>query len=232
MALGPTVPGADGRASVTGAPPMRMGLLGLLLFAAGAVAAEPAITVLGLFKDKAVVTIDGQRRVLTRGQASPEGVTLVSADSEAAVLSYRGHRRTYHLGSEPGGRYREPQVPEVRIPRGGDGMYHTAGDINGRPVSFLVDTGATTIAMNAGQARALGLDYEQGRPAMVTTASGQVPGYQLELNRVQVGPIGLREVAAVVVEGDYPERILLGLSFLERVEIQRRGKILYLRKPY
>lgn len=180
----------------------------------------------GLYKDKAIVSIDGKQRKLGVGQTSPEGVKLLSANSKEAVLEIAGERRLYVLGSPA--RLQEfvaPQHTTVRLRRNPQGMYSSIGSINGKPVDFLVDTGASLIAMNANQAKRLSLDYQRlGKPVTVSTASGLEQGYQIELKRVTLGDIELRDIDAVVLAGSSPPEVLLGMSFLGKLEIQHNGQ--------
>lgn len=196
-------------------------------------AAVEEVMVLGLFKDKAVLRIDGNRRVLAVGQTSPEGVKLIAADSDGATLEIDGEERRLPLGSHIGATYSAPQQPEVQIWPDTDGMYKAVGSINGFPVNFLVDTGATSIAMNERQARRLGIDFRlKGKPGTVTTASGVVEVYGVRLDRVKVGDILLRNVQAVVLTGGRPEEVLLGMSFLGRLDMRRDGQVMLLKKKF
>ena len=112
-------------------------------------------------------------------------------------------------------------------------MYSTVGFINGQQVNFLVDTGATWIAMNVHQARSLGINFRYiGKRGSVSTANGIVPFYQVILDKVRVGEIELLNVAAGVLEGSSPPQVLLGNSFLNRVEMQRHGQVMLLKKKY
>lgn len=203
----------------------------LLLAAAPLHAAE--IVVLGLFKGKAVLQVDGARRVVSEGQSTPEGITLIEADSEAALLDVGGRRVRYGLGTHIGSSYSAPQQQEVRIWPDTGGMYTVSGAVNGYSVSFLVDTGASLVAMNSGEAKRMGVDYlRDGRPGMIETASGRETAYRVELDSVSVGEIKLYNVPAVVLEGEMPSNILLGMSFLDRLEMQREGKALVLRNKW
>lgn len=193
------------------------------------------IQVMGLFKNKAVVSIDGVQRVLSKGKPSPEGVTLIKATSREAVLEVNGVRSSYALGRaiSTGFEADTSDHKEFQISADPRGMFKTVGSINGHPVSFLVDTGATVIAMNDAQARRLGIDYRvTGTPSMAKTASGIVRTYSVRLKSVKVGRIELRNVEAVVLEGQQPERTLLGMSFLGRLEMVNQGKLMKLRKKY
>lgn len=189
------------------------------------------IMVLGLFKDKAVVSINGKQRSLAPGQTSPEGVTLISASSNGAVLEVDGKRRSYALGSQVNTRFAAPKHTAFQVYPNPHGMYTTVGSINGLPVNFLVDTGATFIAMNANEAKRLGLSYRlDGQRTVVSTASGMVEAFIVKLAKVKVGEIELRDVDAAVITGDSPTEVLLGMSFLGKLEIQHKEKVMELRK--
>jgi aspartyl protease family protein len=191
------------------------------------------VRVVGLFNDRAVVLVDGRQYLLSPGEKSPEGVTLVSASSDSAVLEVDGRRITAVLDGRVSARKRSTTSREVRIRRNTMGMYSTVGSINGLPVSFLVDTGATQIAMNSEQARRLGIDYRViGNPAAVTTASGQERAWLVMLDTVKVGELMLRNVSGVVIEGTQPAETLLGMSFLSRLEITNDGQLMTLRQKY
>jgi aspartyl protease family protein len=196
-------------------------------------AAVDSVRVKALFPNKAMVEIDGQTRVLKVGKTSPEGVTLISADSKEAVLEVNGETKSYTLDNQIGGTLSAPEKAEVRIPRGVRGDYSTVGSINGRTVNFLVDTGASSIAMSEVEAKRLGIPYWlKGEKAGVQTASGFAGAYRITLDEVRVGEIALRQVEAYVVEGNNPVRVLLGMSFLGRLEMENTGNIMVLRTKF
>jgi aspartyl protease family protein len=124
-------------------------------------------------------------------------------------------------------------VQEFRVWRSTSGMYTTVGSINGLPVPFLVDTGATQVALNSAQARRLGIDYRvTGTETSVTTASGVERAWRVNLDSVKVGDLELRNVGAVVIDGPQPETALLGMSYLGRLEITNSGQLMTLKKKY
>lgn len=195
--------------------------------------AVDSVRVKGLFPDKAMVEIDGSTRVLKVGKTSPEGVTLISADSREAVIEVDGERQTYTLDNQIGGAFTAPEKTEVRIPRDIAGNYTTVGSINGRTVNMLVDTGASTVAMSETEAKRLGIPYWlKGEKAGVQTASGFAKAYAVILDEVRVGGIALQKVRAYVVEGNSPTKVLLGMSFLNRVEMENVGNLMVLRSKY
>ncbi|WP_417776941.1 retropepsin-like aspartic protease family protein [Stutzerimonas xanthomarina] len=195
-----------------------------LLFAAGlslaslAVTAAPRVQVVGLFPGAAVLNVDGQRKLVRVGQVGPGGVEVVNADSKGAVLRVDGVERSYKLSRELSSGFAEPERRQLSIAQGQGGHYWVAGSINGQPVQFLVDTGATSVAINEIQARRLGIDYRvDGRQIVVGTASGTAKAWRVNLSSVKVGAIDVLGVEAVVVEGGSPTDALLGMSFLGRV---------------
>jgi len=199
----------------------------------GAVFAAMDVRVVGLFTDRAVLLIDGQQRLLKVGQSSPEGVRLLSASSESALLLIDGEEVSARLDGRVSAAKRPVADQEVQVWRNTTGMYTTVGSINGLPVSFLLDTGATQVAMNASQARRLGIDFHViGTPAEVTTASGVERAWLVLLDSVKVGELEVRNVPAVVLEGAQPKVTLLGMSYLGRMEISNDGHLMTLRKKY
>lgn len=207
----------------------------LLPCAAQAQAAD--INVVGLFSGRAVVTIDGGKpRTLSAGQSTPEGVKLISADSNAAVIEYQGKRQTLAPGS--GARYgggsgaSTGAGSSVTLTADARGHYQTLGQINGNTVQFLVDTGATSIAISSGQARQLGINYLSGQRGYTETANGRAAAYRITLDTVKVGDITLHAVEAVVLEGDGLKIALLGMSFLNRTDMKRDSQSLTLTRRY
>ena len=190
-----------------------------------------SIEVQALFTNKAVLMIDGNRYILAVGKTSPEGVKVISASSRGAVLEVDGEQKEYGFGSTVSTTYSTPRTYKETIYRNSAGMYMTYGSINGRSVQFLVDTGASAISMNADQAKQLGIRYEEtGTPSGVSTASGYAKAYRLKLKTVSVGNITQRNVEAFVIDGNHPGPILLGMTFLGRINVEHSGNAMKLTK--
>ena len=194
--------------------------------------AAPEIIASGLFKDKALLTIDGKPRLLKVGASSPEGVKLLSSDSQRANILVGGQTLTLNLSERISTAFKKPKFSEVKIPRSRNGHYFTAGAINGRSAKFMVDTGATAIAMNINEARRLGIDLRQAKAGMSSTAGGMVETFRVVLDKVSVGNVTLHSIPASVIKGDFPEQILLGNSFLSKVEMTEQSGVLVFRKKY
>lgn len=124
--------------------------------------------------------------------------------------------------------YREGGIREVVLQRNKFGHYVTSGKINGKPVTFMLDTGATGVAIPQATASALGL--QRGRAFPTRTANGVSTSYAVNLERVSVGEIELLDVAAGISPGLGTEEVLLGMSFLKHIEFTQRGDTLILRQ--
>lgn len=196
------------------------------------------IGVTALFNGKAQLVIDGGKpRMLSVGDISPEGVRLISADSSAAVIEFQGKRRSVALGSGlriAGTAFASGSEAGAAVTLTADtqGHYQTMGQVNGGSVQFLVDTGATSIALPSADARRLGINYLNGERGYTQTANGRAVAYRVKLDTVKVGDITLHNVEAVVLEGDGLKIALLGMSFLNRTEMKRDGQALTLIRRY
>ena len=206
----------------------------ILLLAYHSSYAIDKIVINGLFKNKAIVTIDGKQRVLKTGKTSPEGVLLIESNSKQAIIEINGQQETYTLGNHIGGNFAAPtDGKKLIITPDSQGMYNISGSINGSHVPFIVDTGATLVSMNSNIAKKLGIDYKlNGKKALSSTASGTSKIYIVKLKNVRVGDIELHNVEGAVHEGSFPVITLLGMSFLGKLDMKREGRIMELQKKY
>lgn len=203
---------------------------GLILWLLSGAAMALDIVAAGLFRDRAVLLINGESHVLRVGESSPHGVRLLESDAARAVVEWRGQTQELSLSQRIGASFAEPEFAEVRLYRAGDGHYYANGRVNGRQARFLVDTGATLIAMSEVHARQLGLDYQRGQSSRTITASGTVESRVVRIPSVSVGDIVLSQVDATVIPGEYPHEILLGNSFLRHVEMSEANNTLVMRR--
>ena len=201
-------------------------LIAMLTLAASTAGAAEKISLQALFKDKAIIVVDGARRVLKSGETSPEGVKLLATDTqdEKAEVEIDGKREVLRLGVVMAGFSSKGKGSVVLYPDRG-GHFFADGSINGISVRFMVDTGATVIAMNSIIARRIGIDYiKNGSPGIASTPAGYVRTYDISLNTVQVGGITLYNVHGSVIEGSHPREALLGMSFLGQLDMKRDGE--------
>lgn len=173
-----------------------------------------------LAQGSAILIIDGNQRMLREGNRSPEGVLLVSADGKQAVLEIDGKQKTISLSRSIGSQFKKASKTEVRIASSDGGHYFTKGLINGIPINFMVDTGATYVSMSSQQADRLGIDYRGGTPLVMSTANGNAKAFQVRLESVSVGNIVIHQVVAVVHAGNFANETLLGNSYLSKVDLK------------
>jgi aspartyl protease family protein len=209
-------------------------VVGLSLFIAAGLAAAAEITVIGLTSGKAVVVIDGGKpRTLRVGESAPEGVKLVAASSESATFEVGGKRQTLALGNYAAAVKAQPATGDrVALTADSRGHFITTGTVNGVSMRFMVDTGASTIALPLDDAKRAGVNYLAGTPSRVQTANGSLVVYMVKLDAVQLGDIVVNNVDAAIIEGDKLPMALLGMSFLNRMEMRRQGDTLTLIRRY
>jgi aspartyl protease family protein len=189
------------------------------------------VVVLGLFPAKAVIQVNaGAPRTLAVGQRTPEGVTLVSVEKDSATLDIEGRRRTLRLGQQQGSGAGS-SAQSVTLSADSRGHFNAQGQINGQAVTFVVDTGASVVALSSADAERLGLDFRAGRPVSMETANGTARAYRVTLDSVRVGDVALSGVEAVVMENSTMPA-LLGMSFLNRMNMKREGSLLTLTKRF
>lgn len=190
------------------------------------------INVIGLFPGKAVVVIEGGPiRTLSVGQKTAEGVTLLSTDRESAIFEIGGQKKKLNIGQHRAGPASAQSSQSATLTADPRGHFVVEGQVNGGTVRFLVDTGATTIALSSADATRLGIDYRKGERGLVGTANGTATAYRVKLDTVQVGGIIANNVDAAVLDGNLP-MALLGMSFLNRMDMRREGQTMVLIKRF
>ncbi|MEQ8484462.1 MAG: TIGR02281 family clan AA aspartic protease [Pseudomonadales bacterium] len=208
---------------------MRKLICQLFLWLLPAVAlATPPVEVLALFKDRAVLRAAGAEHLLRVGETSADGITLLAADAQGARVRFQGEEHRLTLSRHVSGSFRAPERQRVAISPDALGQYRVRGSVNGTFVNFLVDTGASVVAMSRLHAQQLGLDFTGAQQGSVVTAQGTVMSYFVNLDEVVVGGITARNVQAAVIDGNYPVEILLGMSFLRQVGLEEQGGVLTL----
>lgn len=203
---------------------------GLLLPSALAFAADVGLA--GVFPGKALLSIDGGApRIVAVGTRTGEGVKVLAVDGDSATVEIGGKTRQLRVGQNVTVQPSASGPASVVLTADARGHFFAMGTINGSTVRFLVDTGASSIYLGASDARRIGLNPAQGAVGMVSTANGVVRVTRVKLNSVKIGDIVLYNVDALVSEEDQPI-ILLGMSFLNRMEMQRSGDSMTLIKRY
>lgn len=194
--------------------------------------ADTRVNIVGLFSNKAVLVInDGKPKTLSVGQTS-EGVKLLAADSKAATLQIEGKTKTLGMGQAASVGGASNAVSSVTLYANQEGHFISDCQINGVVLKFLLDTGATNVALNSGDAKFANIDYKRGVPEQMNTANGIVTAYRVTIASLKIGSITLNQVEANVLEGGSPSIVLLGMSALNRLDMRRQDIALTLTKKY
>lgn len=195
-----------------------------------AAAFEPTVEMLS--NGQAYINLDGKKQMLRVGQTSRTGVTLISADNQQAVVKYKGKNYTLTLSRRISTGFKKAERAEIRIASGRGGHFVTPGLINGQQVEFMVDTGATAVAMNVRQAERLGINYLAGTKMTVNTANGPSEAYSIWLDSVVVGTVKVTHIEAFVNMSESPHVILLGNSYLSLVDMAVESGVLVLKAKH
>ncbi|MGJ7501603.1 retropepsin-like aspartic protease family protein [Variovorax sp. ZT5P49] len=205
------------------------------LLAAAAVAhAAGSVTLTGSIGSRAILIVNGNPPKTVAVGESYQGVKLLSLQAEQAVVELDGKRVSLRMdtpvsigggGGSGGGGNRVVLSADSR------GHFMTQGAINGRPVTFMLDTGATAVALSADDAQRIGLDYSKGERVMMNTANGATTGYRLRLQSVRVGDVEVYDIDAIISPQAMPF-VLLGNSFINRFSMRRDADQMVLEKRY
>ena len=198
----------------------------VIALAVPADAAATSVLVLTLHEERVQLLVDDRAlRTLRPGERSPEGVTVLLATPYATTLLVDGEQVVLQLG--------ERNDAGVTLFADRDRLFRTRVFVNGVAATGIIDTGATVVRISRPLAAGLGLDYMSGRRAKLTTVVGQVPGFLVTLRTVRIGAIELVDVPGVVADTDAPDfdEVLIGASFLSRVQLDQRGNRLTLSPP-
>jgi aspartyl protease family protein len=203
-------------------------IIALLACCACGQAAAADVALIGVIGGKAaVLALDGGEPKTVKVGQKWNGILVLSVEKDRATVEVEGQRRVLMHGQH----YRSAAAASDRqqavLSADARGHFVTDAAINGNPVRVLVDTGASAIALPGREAQRLGIDYRKGRRGMAQTANGAVAAYGVTLDRVRLGDIELYAVEAVVIEQGL-EITLLGMSFLNRVEMKRDGQLMTL----
>lgn len=212
---------------------LRLNSLLLSMLLSNVCMAETQVNIVGLFSEKAVVIINGGKpKTLSVGQTS-DGVKLLSANSTSATLLIEGKTKQLGMGqaASVGGGSANTNY-SVILYANTDGHFISDCQINGVTLKFLLDTGATSVALNSGDAKYANIDYKRGTPIQVSTASGVVNAYHVTIANLKIGSITLSQVEASVLEGGSPSMVLLGMSALNRLDMKRQDIAMTLTKKY
>ena len=210
---------------------LKTGTLLAALLAGSAVQAQ-SVALAGMLGNKALLVVNGTAPKTVATGETHDGVKVISTSSDQAVVEQNGKRNTLRIGEAPvnmGASKSGGKGNRIVLVAGVGGHFMTAGQINGKAVQFMVDTGATSVAMGAQDAERTGINFRTGQPVMMSTANGNVQGYRIKLDSVRVGDVEVFGVDAVVTPQPMPY-MLLGNSFLTRFQMLRENDQMTLTK--
>ena len=203
--------------------------LALCLVSGGAAAQDVGLA--GVLGSKALLMIDGgEPQAVAVGQ-SLAGVKVISVQGEQAVVEIGGKKRPLRVGQHAIGAAPADGSGMIVMTADNQGHFYATGSVNGAAVRFLVDTGATMVSLGANDARRIGLDFNRGQKGMTQTANGQTMVSKVKLDTVRIGDVTLHNVDALIHQTEMP-MALLGMSFLNQMEMQRDGSTMTLRKRF
>lgn len=196
--------------------------------------AQTQVNVVGLFRGKAVLIINGGApQTLSVGQTK-NGVKLLAADSQQATLQIEGKTQVLGMGQAASVAGSGGAVSNTPVTLYADSRGHFSGNlsINGASLKYIVDTGASTVAMSSADAKFANIEYEKGQKVQVATANGIVMAYLVKVNTLKMGSIVLNDVEVTVNEGGSPPFVLLGMTALNRLDMRRENSVMTLTKKY
>ncbi|KGM42310.1 peptidase A2 [Aquabacterium sp. NJ1] len=215
----------------------RVALAVALAFGGGVMpltALAQSVAMTGGMGSKALLVVNGGAPKALAAGDTYQGVKVLSVSADQAAVEVAGKRQTVHLGEAPvsiGGSGGGANGTQIVLSAVSGGHFVTQGQVNGKSTSFMVDTGATSVAMGADEARRMGIKFEDGAKFYGSTANGTVVGYRVSLTSVRIQDVEVFNVEAAVLPMPMPH-ILLGNSFLTRFQMKRDNDTLTLTKRY
>jgi aspartyl protease family protein len=213
---------------------MKALLVPMLLAAACGFAQAQSVMLTGTIGSRAILIVDGSAPKTVAVGETFQGVKLLSLAAEQATVEAGGKRvalrmdQPVSIGGNGGG---GGGGTRIVLPVSSGGHFMAQGAINGRSVNFMLDTGATTIALSAADAQRIGLDFSKGQPVRVNTANGVAQGWRVRLNSVRVGDVEVYDIEAIVSQQPMPF-VLLGNSFISRFSMRRDSDQMVLEKRF
>jgi len=205
-------------------------ILSLTLFCSSS-QANKEIQVQALMPGMVVLLINDVRVTLKGDSPTTQGVKLLSSSTHSAVLEIDGEKKTVYMGGAVSTQFSQREIISEQVIADKYGMFRVHGSVNGQSIKFLIDTGASSVAMSAKEARRLGIQYRlKGRPIKTNTASGIADGWALNLDSVRVGQLVEKNIRGTVIDGDYPYQVLLGMTFLNRMKVDKEGNKMIISK--
>ncbi|MEJ8851096.1 retropepsin-like aspartic protease family protein [Variovorax rhizosphaerae] len=212
---------------------MRHALVAAALLSASLLAHADSVMLTGTIGSRAILIVNGGAPKTVAVGETWQGVRVVSVQSDQAQVEMGGKRLALRMdtpvsvGSSGG----KPDGKRIVLTGDSRGHFMSGGTINGRPVSFMLDTGATSVSLSSADAVRIGLDFQKGTPVQMNTANGVIQGYRVKLGSVRVGDVEVYDIDAVVSPQPMPY-VLLGNSFINHFSMRRDADQMVLEKRF
>lgn len=203
--------------------------------------AGTSVSISGTLGDKTLISVNGAPAKVVATGEQLAGVRVISVRGDRVTVEVAGQRRTLAVGLGDSFTPRQPAPDRgekagrrgvMVLTADARGQFSTQAQVNGVSAAFLVDTGASVVTLPSSLAKRAGVDLERATPITIATANGRAQAYRVVLTTVKVGNLGANLVEAVVVEDARLPFALLGMSFLNRMEMRRDGDSMTLLQRY
>jgi aspartyl protease family protein len=208
---------------------MRLAALALLFASLAAQAVE--IKLIAIMGSKAMVEVDGARKLMEAGQ-SASGAKLLNVSADAVAFDVAGRKLTLSMDNRSIKSGPAPEGGKKLVMPNDNGHFYAGLAINGLPLRGVVDTGATVLTLSSAHARAAGVDLSRATTGTAVTAQGTVATRQTTINTLRLGDIVLHNIDALVIDGQFPPIPLIGMNVLQRFTMQREADRLTLIQRY
>lgn len=188
-----------------------------------------AVALAGLLGSKALLVVDANPPKAVGAGDEYQGVKVIAVAKEEVTVEVKGARRVLRLGEAPVSVGNRGGGKRVVLTADSRGHFIDSGTINGSVMQYMVDTGASTVAIGRTDADRMGLSYQTGQPVRMNTANGVAQGWRMKLDSVRVGDVEVFGVDAIITSQPMPY-VLLGNSFLTQFQMTRINDQMVLEK--
>ncbi len=197
----------------------------------GAVAADQSIALAGVLGSKALLVVDGSAPRAVGPGETHQGVKVLSVTRDEATVEVQGARRLLRLGESPVALGSSGSGKRIVLMADNQGHFINTGTINGKQMKYMVDTGASVVAIGRPDAERMGIKVDDSQKVIMSTANGSATGWRVRLNSVRLGDVEVLGVMAVIMPEGMPF-VLLGNSFLTQFQMTRTNDQMVLEKRH
>lgn len=196
-----------------------------------AMAAGQSIALAGVLGSKALLVVDGSAPRAVGPGETHQGVKVLSVTRDEATVEVQGAKRLLRLGESPVALGTSGSGKRITLMADNRGHFVNTGFINGKPMKYMVDTGASVVAIGRPDAERMGIPFQQGQAVFMSTANGMAQGWRVRLDSMRLGDVEVLGVDAVVMPEGMPF-VLLGNSFLASFQMTRTNEQMVLEKRH